>query len=52
MAKAIKHISKKRNSCCFHKDHRHYTDECCDLKEQIVELIQQGKLHKFIKRDH
>ena len=35
----------------FHKDHGHYTDECCDLKEQIEELIQQGKLQKFIKRD-
>ena len=19
--------------CCFHKDHDHYTNECCDLKE-------------------
>ena len=28
----------------FHKDHGHYTDDCCDLKEQIEELIQQGKL--------
>ena len=36
----------------FHKDHGHYTDECCDLKEQIKELIQRGKLQKFIKRDH
>ena len=36
----------------FHKDHDHYTDECRDLKEQIEELIQRGKLQKFIKRDH
>ena len=36
----------------FHKDHDHYTDECRDLKEQIEKLIQQGKLQKFIKRDH
>ena len=47
--------SRKRDSkkyCRFHKDHDHYTDECRDLKEQIEELIQQGKLQKFIKRDH
>ena len=36
----------------FHKDQGHYTDECHDLKEQIEELIQRGKLQKFIKRDH
>ena len=33
----------------FHKDHGHYTDECWDLKEQIEELIQWGKLQKFVK---
>ena len=38
--------------CHFHKDHGHYIDECHDLNEQIEELIQQGKLQKFIKRDH
>ena len=38
--------------CRFHKDHSHYIDECRDLKEQIKELIQLGKLQKFIKRDH
>ena len=36
----------------FHKDHGHYTDKCCDLKEQIEELIQREKLQKVIKRDH
>ena len=45
-----KHDLKKY--CHFHKDHGHYTDECHDLKEQIEELIQRGKLQKFIKRDH
>ena len=47
--------SKKRDPkkyCRFHKDHGHYIDECCDLKEQIEELIQQEKLQKFIKKDH
>ena len=38
--------------CHFHKDHGHYTDKCRDLKEQIEELIQRGKLQKFIKRDN
>ena len=45
-----KHDSKKY--CRLHKDHGHYIDECCDLKEHIEELIQRRKLQKFIKRDH
>ena len=28
--------------CRFHKDHNHYTNECCDLKEQIEELIGEN----------
>nr|XP_023894448.1 uncharacterized protein LOC112006408 [Quercus suber] len=36
--------------CQFHKDHGHYIKDCRDLKEQIEELIQRGKLQKFVKR--
>ena len=36
----------------FHKDYGHYTDECHNLKEQIEEMIQRGKLQKFVERDH
>ncbi|XP_050281494.1 uncharacterized protein LOC126722375 [Quercus robur] len=53
--KLLSTSSRKRDPkkyCRFHKDHGHYTDEYCDLKEQIEELIQRGKLQKFIKRDH
>ena len=53
--KPLSTSSKKRDPkklYHFHKDHGHYTDECRDLKEQIEELIQRGKLQKFIKRDH
>ena len=35
----------------FHRDHRHYTDKCRDLKEHIEELIQKEKLQKFVKKD-
>ena len=38
--------------CRFHKDHGHYTNECWDLKERIEELIQRGKLQKFVKKDY
>ena len=47
--------SRKRDAkkyCRFHKDHGHYTNECRNLKEQIEELIQRGKLQRFVKRDH
>ncbi|XP_023919235.1 uncharacterized protein LOC112030801 [Quercus suber] len=53
--KPLSTSSKKRvpkKYCHFHKDHGHYTDECRDLKEQIEELIQRGKLQKFVKRDY
>ena len=42
-----------RNKYCrFHRDHRHGTDECFDLKQQIENLIRQGKLRNFLGRDH
>ena len=53
--KPLSSSSKKRDMkkyYRFHKDHGHYTNECCDLKEQIEELIQRGKSQKFVKIDH
>ena len=43
-------VRDKRKYCRFHKDHGHYTEDCRDLKEQIEELIQKGKLHKYVKK--
>ncbi|XP_050256941.1 uncharacterized protein LOC126702314 [Quercus robur] len=40
----------KKKYCQFHKDHGHYTKDCWDLKEQIEELIQKGKLQKYVKK--
>ena len=42
-----------RNKYChFHKNHGHDTDECFDLKQQIENLIRQGKLRNFLGRDY
>ena len=38
--------------CRFHRDHGHDTDECFDLKQQIKNLIKQGKLRNFLGRDY
>ena len=44
---------RNRNKyCCFHRDYGHDTDECFDLKQQIKNLIRQGKLKSFLGRDH
>ena len=42
-----------RNKYCrFHKDHEHDIDEYFDLKQQIENLIRQGKLRNFLGRDY
>ena len=38
--------------CRFHRDHGHDTDECFDLKQQIENLIRQGKSRNFLRRDY
>ncbi|GJT54659.1 hypothetical protein Tco_0989713 [Tanacetum coccineum] len=35
--------------CEFHADTRHSTDECMQLRKQIDEIINSGKLSQFIK---
>ena len=44
------HIRDKNKYCRFHKDHGHYTEDCRDLNEQIEELIQKGKLQRYVKK--
>ena len=44
---------RNRNKYCrFHRDYGHDTDECFDLKQQVENLIRQGKLKIFLGRDH
>ena len=45
------HIRDKNKYCRFHKNHGHYTEDCQDLKEQIEELLQKGKLQKYVKKE-
>ncbi|GJX37012.1 reverse transcriptase domain-containing protein [Tanacetum coccineum] len=45
-------LAEKRSSnkfCDFHNDKGHSTDECMQLKKQIKELVQAGKLLYLIK---
>ena len=44
-------VCDKNKYCQFHKDHSHNTEDCRDLKEQIVELIRKGKLQKYVKKE-
>jgi len=43
---------KKNKYCHFHRDHGHDTNGCYDLKQQIENLIKQGKLTHFVGRYH
>ena len=36
----------------FYRDHGHDTNKCFDLKQQIENLIRQGKLRNFLGWDH
>ncbi|GFZ18398.1 hypothetical protein Acr_27g0001370 [Actinidia rufa] len=47
----IKTDPQKRNRnkyCEFHRDHGHNTEDCFQLKEQIVDLIKRGYLRKYV----
>ncbi|GFS38849.1 hypothetical protein Acr_00g0059790 [Actinidia rufa] len=38
----------KNKYCKFHRDHRHNTEDCFQLKEQIADLIKKGYLRKYV----
>ena len=44
---------RNRNKYCrFHRNHGHDMDKCFDLKQQVENLIRQGKLKSFLGRDY
>ena len=47
---SLPNVRDKRKYYRFHKDCRHYTEDCRDLKEQIKKLIRKGKVQKFVKK--
>ena len=38
----------QRKYCRFHRDHRHDTYECIQLKDEIEALIQRGRQARFV----
>ncbi|XP_057510773.1 uncharacterized protein LOC130793147 [Actinidia eriantha] len=47
----VKTDPQKRNRnkyCEFDRDHEHNTEDCFQLKEQIVDLIKRGYLRKYV----
>ena len=45
------HYGSQSKYCQFHRDYGHLTDDCIQLKDQIEDLIQRGKLGNYVKRD-
>lgn len=37
--------------CKFHNDYRYVTNDCCNLKIAIENLIQEAKLLKYVRRE-
>src|SRR3954471_3819892 len=37
--------------CRFHRDYGHDTEDCYQLKEEIEELINRGRLQRFVAKD-
>ncbi|KAG8635557.1 hypothetical protein MANES_16G047550v8 [Manihot esculenta] len=41
----------KNKYCHFHKDHKHTTEECRQLKDEIERLIRDSTLRNFTRKD-
>ncbi|RWW29874.1 hypothetical protein GW17_00005585 [Ensete ventricosum] len=47
----MRNVGRDRGRYCrFHRDYRHDTKECYDLKNHIEDLIRWGHLNRFIRR--
>ena len=44
-------VRDKNKYCRFRKDHGHNMEDCRDLKKQVEELIQKGRLQKYVKKN-
>ena len=51
--KPISTLAERRDKskyCRFHQVHGHCTNECRQLKDQVENLIRQGKLQKYVRK--
>ena len=42
------HRRNKKKYYKFYRDHRHNSEDCLQLKEQITDLIKRGYLRKYV----
>ncbi|XP_028078662.1 uncharacterized protein LOC114280482 [Camellia sinensis] len=43
---------RRDKRCEYHKDHGHETDSCYALKDHLEELVQDGRLAQYVRKNN